>query len=489
MLYGSAGNNEHVLVSNNANEWAALFSREFGVSGYNNSCPFSPSALWSGDGSLCAGSSGTYRVGLPNVFSNITYTWTRSDGGASQSGSSVTLQWNQPGLYYLTCTAKDNTSPTNPTASFTGTVYVVPCNGQTGGCFTRNVSVVAPANNTTFTTATFPFYFDVRTTACDPQGISQIQYNLIDPNGTWFWFGYVDVPNNGIANPYTLTASRWQSLAGSNNAYQITQPGTYRIQPRLFTVTGQALDAQPIYVTIVRQNPGNGGTGGTYNQCFEAENAAGSGTVGNDANASNGQYVGGIGNSSEYRQFSVPAVPSAGTYTLKIRYATGENPLIGIVVNGVLSTMSVPTTQSWGGNYNEVNATVSLNQGNNTIRIQGGGQGGAIVLDRICVQGTGQGPRIGSTESTTADETKAPFSLYPNPATSSVTIECYLEKGEQAVLTVLNATGKETIKQTIQGDGQLHRQLLDTRQWSAGMYLVKLLTERGIEVQKVMINH
>ncbi|WP_338872119.1 T9SS type A sorting domain-containing protein [Spirosoma sp. SC4-14] len=489
-VYANDNNSSHVLTDfqyGNGNSWSQLFANEFNVN-FNYSCPTVPPANWSGTQFVCAGSSYQYLAGLSYENSNIAYTWTVNPGNYTLSGNPVDIRWNlNPGVYYLTCSAKDQTSSGNPSNSSTGTIYVQNCSGGGNGCTQRFVSIVSPTNGNTFTTSTFPFYFDIQTNTCDPQGIMQIQYNIVDPNGNWFWIGYVDNASAGGSYPYTLKANQWTNFVSSNNAYQITHPGTYILQARLFSNSGVITDAPPVPINIVQTGSGgNPGSGGTYNQCFEAEasTVTGTGTISNDANASGGQYVGGFGNPSEYRQFNVNSIPSNGTYTLKIRYATGENPTIGIVLNGNSTNpqiVSAPTTQSWAGNYNEISTSVSLNQGNNTIRIQGNSQG--FVLDRICVVGGTSNGRVASTEPSSE------ILLFPNPAASSVTVQRYLSSGQLAELAIIDASGRETYVRMIVGEGNLHQEVVDVHKWPSGTYVVKLQTDQESTVKKLVINH
>ncbi len=79
----------------------------------------------------------------------------------------------------------------------------------------------------------------------------------------------------------------------------------------------------------------------TFNWCAEAESGTGNRPADNVSGASGGQAVGGFGNSSEYKEYSVPGVPGAGTYTLSLYYCSGEGTAqFGIVVNSTLQTTS-----------------------------------------------------------------------------------------------------------------------------------------------------
>lgn len=85
--------------------------------------------------------------------------------------------------------------------------------------------------------------------------------------------------------------------------------------------------------------------------------------------ASNGSKVGNINNSTSYVEFTVHA-PSAGAYTLDVRYTngTGTSSSHTLTVNGgSSSTVTYPPTVDWA-RYLWAQASVSLTAGSNTLR-------------------------------------------------------------------------------------------------------------------------
>ncbi|MBE7163362.1 MAG: hypothetical protein INR72_19145 [Williamsia herbipolensis] len=134
----------------------------------------------------------------------------------------------------------------------------------------------------------------------------------------------------------------------------------------------------------------------SYQQTYEAENA----TVVNASrlsasSASNGGYVGRIDGSADMRNDSfvdfTVNVPTAGAYSMTVRYANGgaSTSTQGLAYNGgAFSTISYPTTGSWGTFSRSVSVSVNLRAGYNVIRLAkgspnfGGGSGYA-ELDSI----------------------------------------------------------------------------------------------------------
>ncbi|MCP1384974.1 M4 family metallopeptidase [Runella salmonicolor] len=133
----------------------------------------------------------------------------------------------------------------------------------------------------------------------------------------------------------------------------------------------------------------SGCSGGTLNQCLEAESASGNGPITSDPNASNGQTRGAENNNNHYVDYVVTNVPSAGTYSAKLRYYGGGN--VTLTVNGGnAQSVSLPYSGSWNIVWTEYTFTVSLNAGSNTIRVQGTG-GNSTRQDRMCLTGGGSG--------------------------------------------------------------------------------------------------
>ncbi|PSL36507.1 carbohydrate-binding protein with CBM35 doain [Labedella gwakjiensis] len=190
------------------------------------------------------------------------------------------------------------------------------------------------------------------------------------------------------------------SVPGSGRQTNVSAPTTLSTQT-LPVVNGSVtipvsnMDARQSYQALI--TPVNGPTT-AYQQVYEAENA----TVVNaqrrtSTSASNGGYVGGIDGSADMRSQSfvdfTVNVPSAGTYSLAIRYAngTGATSTQGLAYNGgAWSTISYPPTGAWGQFANSVTTSVSLKAGFNTIRLAKGspffaGGTGFAEIDSISV--------------------------------------------------------------------------------------------------------
>ena len=106
------------------------------------------------------------------------------------------------------------------------------------------------------------------------------------------------------------------------------------------------------------------------------------------------------------------------------------------------------------------------------------------MLDKICVQG-GSGGRLAATES----EDDLSIQIFPNPTTSSVTVQYYVQHGQEATLSIMDLLGRETPIKKITGENRRYRETLDVDRWPSGTYLVKVKPISQLLVKKLVINH
>ena len=72
--------------------------------------------------------------------------------------------------------------------------------------------------------------------------------------------------------------------------------------------------------------------------------------------------------------------------------------------------------------------------------------------------------------------------LYPNPASSAVTIK-NLSK-EEAGLKIFNVTGRQVFETVLETEARI-----DLGNYPAGMYLLKLISEGKTNTQKLIVTH
>ncbi len=358
---------------------------------------------------------------------NITYYWSGpANAQFSSNGSTVTTTAPATGgtyTYNVTGVKGQCQSNANPIS------VNVSCSGG-NGCAQRAISVVAPTPNQTLTASSFPFYFDIRTQVCDPQGVNQVQYNI---NGNWA--GYVEVPDNNSSQPYTLTAARWAALTSSNGAFKINQPGTYTIQPRLFSNGGGYLDASPIQITVVQ---GGGG---------------------------NPPQPGGLA-------FGTPVMNcSSGQLTIT---TTGGN--------GSPVEFRAAGLQDW--NTNNVFNVPTYQRNGTTFTIQAR-QSGSEINPPLTYTTSCPGYRFAAID---AEETEASGLLIaPNPTHGQFTVRFQLVGKQVATLSVVNLQGQSVWQREVVGTGQPQMETVELSRETAGQYVVRLKAANGLKVGKLLL--
>jgi hypothetical protein len=170
---------------------------------------------------------------------------------------------------------------------------------------------------------------------------------------------------------------------------------TYAVSSGSVTIPISSQNSSGAYQLLIT---GAAGPTTSYQQTYEAENA----TVVNaqieaSSSASNGYYVGNINGTGDERRDSFVDfgvnVPTAGSYTLTVRYANGGTATStqGLAYDsGGWSTVAYPPTGSWTTFATTTAGTLTLNAGSNVIRLAKGSPffaGGAnyAELDSITV--------------------------------------------------------------------------------------------------------
>lgn len=167
--------------------------------------------------------------------------------------------------------------------------------------------------------------------------------------------------------------------------------------------------------------------------------------------------------SQEFLTYTVN-VSSAGSYTLRLWAASLDNPTAGVIVNGGgVQSLPIGNTGGWT-NFAERSMTVSLNAGNNTIRVQGN-TGGAFRQDKLCVDGGTTGGGTGSTGGVAAPTTGSYEGFFDyldcnggggwvwNPSYPNQAIIVELVEGATVLATVTASNHRVDLEQAGKGNG------------------------------------
>ncbi len=193
-----------------------------------------------------------------------------------------------------------------------------------------------------------------------------------------------------------------------------------------------------------------------------------------------GTYVNPTGDYLEWRV----TVPTAGSYQLGFRYALGDGddrPL-QIKVNGavVSNALSFPNTTNWT-NWQTVSTTATLAAGTNVVRATAIDRSGANV-DRLEVSPPGQNGAVGATPKANAPVATEEMTLYPNPATRSVTVT--LPHGQAEEVAVRDVSGR-VVRHLGQVIGQA-QVVIPLSNLAAGMYTVFIRDHNQVYVRRLM---
>jgi len=214
---------------------------------------------------------------------------------------------------------------------------------------------------------------------------------------------------------------------------------------------------------------------------YEAEDASLNGlTVYNDhAGYSGTGFVAQFSAAGHYVQFLVTAA-AGGNQNITIRYANGQTNArtLSLYVNGSkVRQVSFPVTTNWGTWADKVE-NVTLNAGNNTIKIQyDSGDLGQFNIDYLSLNGTG-GMYVKAHVDDLQNETG--ILLYPNPAKTDLIIS---NVKPNTVIKVFSMDGKviyNVIAETPNVD-------INVSKWEKGIYFFDVKTETTEVIIKAII--
>jgi hypothetical protein len=208
----------------------------------------------------------------------------------------------------------------------------------------------------------------------------------------------------------------------------------------------------------------------------------------NTSDVGGGKDVGWISNGS-WMDYSVN-VSSAGSYTISFRVATPYTTSQLQVMSGgsVLATVKVPSTGGYQ-NWQTVTATINLNAGAQTIRIQSTSNdgfnfnwfelsgGGSIVSART----------VQSADLSIVSSTTPSLLVYPNPISSSFQLQVNNELTGSMTVQVIDMQGKVqkqfALTKTAAGTSQFY---LSIGQVPSGTYILKAAMNNWSESQQII---
>jgi hypothetical protein len=87
----------------------------------------------------------------------------------------------------------------------------------------------------------------------------------------------------------------------------------------------------------------------------------------------------------------------------------------------------------------------------------------------------------------TRNETPIYSSVYPNPATTTISLEYHLDATADAEVTVTNSIGQEVYRTSIKQEPQLKTLNIDAKDWARGVYFLRVISDEGQTLHKVVV--
>lgn len=431
------------------------------------------------------------------------YIFTSWSNGATTATTTVTINSNTtitanfttitPTSYTLTTTTSPSAGGSisrSPNAAnySSGTVVTLtatPASGYTftgwsNGATTATTTVTMNANTTVtanFSTTT-PTSYTLTTTASPTAGGSITR----SPNAASYSSGTVVTLTATPASGYTFAS--W-----SNGATTATTTVTINANT---TVTATF---SPV------------STGGNTTLRIDDNSATSNGYCGADGSRQNsytgadgGYYINLSNSAAKGIDYSVN-VPSAGTYTIKFRYANGSSSsatVAKVVVNGAtaIANLAFPKTTNWTTWTTTGDATVSLASGINKISLETTVSSEFANIDWIEI--TGNAPTIASCSSssrmaapsnTAQAEITSDFDaiVSPNPAVSTINLIVTTNAIKEANITLTNANGQVIVSKKQALEKGTNGIVVNDNTVAAGLYILNVQTEGNNKSIKVIV--
>ena len=306
--------------------------------------------------------------------------------------------------------------------------------------------------------------------------------NVTQTSFTLNWAASTDNVGVALYEVFRNGISQGTVTGTSFNATGLTSGTAYSMTVRARDAAGNN-SAQSSALSVTTAAAAGGST-----VLYQAENSTRAGGVVNStayANFSGTGYVTNFQKNGASVQFAVN-VATAGSYNVRVRYGNAAGPSypISAYVNGIkITTIQLSSNGSWT-TWQDVTQSLSLNAGSNTIRLQKDPQnnGGAYNIDFIAIPATPGA--IGSVSDgglLAKDANIAPdIEIYPNPASNSFNVSV---QGDSAKITITSLDGK--VMRSISSKEKLTT--VDSGNWSAGVYIIKVQSGLQTTIKKVVI--
>jgi rhamnogalacturonan endolyase len=289
-------------------------------------------------------------------------------------------------------------------------------------------------------------------------------------NQSWLTLSSTSGSNNG-----TITATAAANTSSSSRT-------------AIITISGGSIS-----VTITVNQSGSG----SVNTITIQENTTGFCSVDGTVDSNNAGFTGaGFANSNNASAAGITwsvNIPSAGSYTLKWRYANGttaDRPGALKIDGTTVSNVSLPGTGAWTTWTETSGTTINFAAGDRKIRLEATTANGLSNIDYISIAGNNPIPvsctglKSGLMDVTRIDPTEeeVDFDISPNPVKDLVKIHLSNKFKPNTTLQLLNNTGSVILTQKIEGSDKI----LDISTLPSGIYMIVISDSDNSIIRKLV---
>ncbi|MBT1698128.1 family 43 glycosylhydrolase [Fulvivirgaceae bacterium PWU4] len=330
----------------------------------------------------------------------------------------------------------------------------------------------------------------------NPSGGNQLRYAVSNsPLGPWTYKGVYIKPTGSPTNHGSIIEYKGQSYAFYHNSILSGNPWLRSIcvDPLFYNEDGTIQlirqtrahgtpypeHASPIPGTIEAEDYDLGGQGKAYSDSEVANNGnAYRKDEGVDVEMNSpGNYNVGWTNGGEWMEYTVNVAENS-TYTIKtVAASPNNNSSVRYKLDGndITGSVMIPNTGGWQ-NYRTIPTKgISLDAGTHILQLFE--ETGGFNIDKITIEK--------EAVITSVFETHITHQVYPNPASTEVTIESPEQDPFILRTAIFDMRGR--VIEILDNRTNKDRILLDVSRFNPGCYLLKIYSENTVQVRKLII--
>lgn len=327
-------------------------------------------------------------------------------------------------------------------------------------------------------------------------GGNQLRYAVSDnPLGPWTYKGVYLKPTGSPTSHGSIIEYKGQSYAFYHNSILSGNPWLRSIcvDPLFYNGDGTiqmieqtrehgtpyAEEAHSIPGTIEVEDYDRGGQGKAYSDSDIANNGNAYREDGVDVEMNSpGNYNIGFTDGGEWMEYTVN-VTETSFYTIKTMAASpNTNSKIRFKIDGedITGSVVIPNTGGWQ-TYRAISTTkINLEAGTHILQLFE--ETGGFNIDKIIFEKE-------TVMSTSTEEQRTPYRIYPNPASTDVTVERFEQDPFISRSVIFDMTGRAI--ETFDSNPKQNKISLDVSKLNPGCYILKLYSTKAVQTRKLVI--